>query len=517
MANAPDLVRRFRRVHALVVGDAILDSYLEGRASGLAHDGPVLSVRKVSEQRSAGAAANAAANARALGAEVELIAFVGRDVSGEMLRAVLRERGVGEDGVIEDEFASTVHQLRILAEGQYVVRFDEGETRYCSIEGRRRLLVRLENAFERCDVVVVSDHGQGTISDEIIDRLRALRQDRTVPMVVNTGDPYRFRRSGSTFLTTNHNAMRAMIEQGRAPAASGADSPVHLTDIERLGRQLLGLVDAEHVCVRLGSDGIFLIDRQGTALHLPAPGPAHTDGNGVGDTLAVAVGLTLASGGSPVEAARMGLDAAGIVSTKGRTAVVHYDELLQRVGLREHRSFLGGSEVRTQAPRRTLATVAAGLAAERLLGRTIVFTDGVFDLLHAGHVEFLRQARELGDVLVVGLRSDRSSRRLKGKNRPLTPESDRLATLQALASVDHVVTFDEDSPAELIRALRPHLHVKGGNYADKELPETDAVREVGARIVILPRVGSRSTAKLIEQLSGNGHSSRRMGASDTSG
>jgi D-beta-D-heptose 7-phosphate kinase/D-beta-D-heptose 1-phosphate adenosyltransferase len=502
-----------------VVGDAILDSYLEGVASGLSPDGPVPAVKKTSEQRLAGGGANAAANGRALGADVDLVAFTGRDPAAGFLRAALRERGVSEDGLIEDDFASTIHQMRILADGQHVVRFDEGETRYCSIEGRRRLLARMEEAFERCEVVIISDHGQGTVSDEVVAKLHLLRETRPVPLVVNSNDLYRFRKAGATFVTAGHRAVRSMVEYGRAPLAVAVDGGVHLTEMERTGRQLLGLMDAQHVCIRMGGEGIFLIDQEGTALHLPAQADFPTDANGVGDTLAVAVGLALAAGGSPVEAARIGLDAAGIVATKGRTAVVHHDELLQRVGLWEHRTFFGSPEPKPQAPRRTLATVAAGLAAERLLGRTIVFTDGVFDILHAGHVEFLRQAKELGDVLVVGLRTDRSTRRLKGRGRPINPEGDRLSTLEALESVDHVVTYDEDSPGDLIRALRPHLHVKGGNYADKELPEADAVREAGARIVILPRIGSRSTSSLLDRLSsvGNGHSNGAPASRPTGG
>jgi D-beta-D-heptose 7-phosphate kinase/D-beta-D-heptose 1-phosphate adenosyltransferase len=147
-----------------------------------------------------------------------------------------------------------------------------------------------------------------------------------------------------------------------------------------------------------------------------------------------------------------------------------------------------------------LSQLTAQLDEARAAGKTIVFTNGVFDILHAGHVQFLRQAKALGDVLVVGVNSDNSARRLKGKHRPINSERDRMALVAALDPVNHVILFDEDTPTELIRTLCPHIHVKGGDYADEELPEATAVQEVGGRIVILPLAGSVSTSSVIDRI-----------------
>ncbi|MBX6342739.1 MAG: D-glycero-beta-D-manno-heptose 1-phosphate adenylyltransferase, partial [Thermomicrobiaceae bacterium] len=204
-----------------------------------------------------------------------------------------------------------------------------------------------------------------------------------------------------------------------------------------------------------------------------------------------ALALAIAAGAASAEAARIGIDAAGIAVTKRRTAVVRHQELLQRVSLRVHRPGPAAPDVEALARR---------LAAARRAGRRVVFTNGVFDILHAGHVEFLRRAKALGDVLVVGVNSDRSARALKGEGRPINSERDRLALVAALDPVDHVVLFDEETPAALIRALRPDVHVKGGDYADVALPEADAVREVGGRIEIVPLVGSLSTTSVIDRI-----------------
>src|SRR5205085_1619819 len=195
------------------------------------------------------------------------------------------------------------------------------------------------------------------------------------------------------------------------------------------------------------------------------------------------------------------------------TAVVQHQELLQRVSLRDHvegptalmrgsgfARWPGSDGAHSGEARSAVDRLAAQLAEERRGGRTIVFTNGVFDILHVGHVHFLRRAKELGDVLVVGVNSDRSARRLKGRNRPIIGERDRLALVAALEPVDDVVLFDEDDPTALIRALRPHIHVKGGDYADEALPEAEAVRDVGGRIVILPLIGSLSTTRVIDRI-----------------
>jgi len=187
-----------------------------------------------------------------------------------------------------------------------------------------------------------------------------------------------------------------------------------------------------------------------------------------------------------------------------RTAVVQYQELLRRVSLREYATSTHVSTSYSQeegvVAQNALLSLVEYLRAEREVGHRIVFTNGVFDILHAGHVQFLRQAKALGDVLVVGMNSDRSTQRLKGIGRPINNERDRMALVAALDAVDAVVLFDEDTPIELIRLLRPAIHVKGGDYADEALPEAEAVREGGGQVVILPLVGTMSTSTVIQHI-----------------
>jgi D-beta-D-heptose 7-phosphate kinase / D-beta-D-heptose 1-phosphate adenosyltransferase len=520
MGAAVDVVRRFRRLRALVIGDAILDSYLEGTAARLCSEGPVPVVEKTSEQHAPGGAANTAANLRALGAHVAVLGVVGRDVPGALLRSAFREQGIDDRWLIEDEHAATPHKVRILADGHYVVRFDEGDRRRCSAEGQKRLLANLEGAFRRCDLVVVSDYGYGVASVALIERLRTLRAARSCVLLVDSKDLRRFRHAGATVITPNHLEARLTVEQAwdtRAPcfdpSRDAQSAPQRDPDIEWVGRRLLEMIDAEHAAITMAAEGAVLIDRHGATLHLPAHPVPHANVVGAGDSFAAAMALALGAGASVAEAGQIAIDAAGIAVTRQGTAVVQHQELLQRVSLRDHvegptaltrgsgfARWPGSDGAHSGEARSAVDRLAARLAEERRAGRTIVFTNGVFDILHAGHIQFLHRAKELGDVLVVGVNSDRSARRLKGRNRPIIGERDRLALVAALDPVDDVVLFDEDDPAALIRALRPHIHVKGGDYADEALPEAGAVRDVGGRIVILPLIGSLSTTRVIDRI-----------------
>lgn len=475
-----EVVQAFRGLRALVVGDVMLDTYLEGTAARLCSEGPVPVVRKTDEQRSPGGAANTAANLRALGADVDLLGVVGNDAAGGELRSVLRERDIDDRWVVGDANATTHHKLRILADDHYVVRLDDGETSPLAVATEERLVAHLDALHPHCDVVVVSDYRYGVLSNAVVSRLRALQRARQTVLVVDSKQLARFRDLGATVVTPNHLEARLAVETNAA-----IDGRTRIPDAERIGRRLLATIESEFLAMTLGRDGVLVLDRAGNLRHLPAHPVPRANDVGAGDSFSAALALAMAAGATCVSAARIGTDAAWVAVTKRRTAVVTQQELLQRVALRDAADVAGIDEARP--PFAALARLAARLDGDRLIGRTIVFTNGVFDRLHAGHVRFLREAKSLGDVLVVGINSDR------GAHCPANNEWDRLALVAALDPVDHAILFDEETPAETIRALRPHLHVIGGDYAGEALPEASAVRDVGGRIVILPLAGPSGT------------------------
>ncbi len=503
MPTAVELVRRFRRLRALVIGDAMLDTYLEGTAARLCTEGPVPVVRKTAERRVPGGAANTAANLRSLGANVTFLGLLGTDIAGSILRVALRDRGVDDRWLVADEGASTLHKMRILADGQYVVRFDDEETCSYAAESEQGIIARLDEAWPRSDVVVVSDYGYGVLSDPVIERLRQLRATHPRPLLVDSKALRRFRTVGATIVTPNQLEARLLVAPEGVGSTLSGQWEGGLAAVEHVGRQVLALIDAEHAAITMAGDGVTLVARDGPVVYLPAHRVPRAYDVGAGDSFAAAMALALGAGADPAEAARIGIDAASIAITRRWTSIVPHQELLQRVSLRDDAGACDDSENATSSiagRERALARLAAQLDDARLAGQTIVFTNGVFDILHAGHVKFLREAKALGDLLVVGVNSDRGAGHLTGKNRPINSERDRLALVAALDAVDEAVLFDEETPAALIRALRPHIHVKGGDYADEALPEAEAVREVGGRVAIVPLAGTLSTSSVIERI-----------------
>ncbi len=500
MANAVTLVSTFRQLRVLVIGDAMLDTYLEGSAARLCSEGPVPVVRKTSETHLPGGAANTAANLRALEAQVCYLGIVGDDHGGQVLRETLRSLDIDDRWLVRDPQATTLRKIRILADGQYVVRFDEGTSDYTS-RTHERLVRNLEEAFAQCDLVVISDYRYGVVTDKLLARLNELRRVEPRILLVDSKNLHRFTGETATVVTPNLLEARLLVGDRSDEMPDNTDHQSWLSYLKRLGEQVLALISTEHVAITLADKGVFLLARQGKAVHLPAHPVPQANDVGAGDSFASAMALALAAGGSMDEAAQVGIDAAAIAISKRRTSVVHLQELLQRVSLRDH-----GAEVDRRFPleraeaQRALARVVAELEIERQAGRKIVFTNGVFDILHAGHVQFLRQARALGDLLVVGINRDRSAQRLKGQSRPINSERDRLALVAALEPVDYVVLFDEDTPTSLIRTLRPDIHVKGGDYANEVLPEAEAVQEIGGQLVILPLAGTLSTSGVIDKI-----------------
>jgi D-beta-D-heptose 7-phosphate kinase/D-beta-D-heptose 1-phosphate adenosyltransferase len=476
------IVRQFPNLRALVIGDAILDTWLEGAATRLCREAPVPVVVGQEEYRFPGGAANTAANLAALGASVTLAGLAGDDPAGQQLRAALRDAGVDDSALVTDPRATTLHKRRIVADGQCLVRYDEGDLAACTPASRRALHDAIQRLTPACDLVIVSDYQYGTIGRPLAETIRHEQDERPRLLAIEARDPRTWSGIRATVITPN-------LQEARVATGMTSAEPAVVA------RRLREMVDAEHIALTLAGDGVLLVDRGGRVTRLPTwPVPRAGD-VGAGDSFTAAMALALATGAPAPQAGGIGIDAASIACTQHRTAVVPHLDLLRRVSLSEQPG----------AAMLSVKEIAARLEAERHGGRRIVFTNGVFDIVHAGHVHLLNRARELGDVLVVGINSDASVRRLKGDQRPINREQDRLALVSALDAVDYALIFDDDTPAEVIRQLRPDIHVKGGDYTEETLPEIVAVREVGADVRFLPLVGGLSTTNVIRRIVDGAH------------
>ena len=460
-------VRGFRRLRVLVVGDAMLDRYYVGTASRLSPEGPVPVIRSTDQRYLPGGAANTAANSRALGAATTLLSAVGDDHEAQILRRVLRSHGVNTAHLVVDPSRPTTTKLRIIADNQLIARYDHERDEDLSGDAEDMLLQAFRSLFWVSDVIIISDYMKGVVTPRFISEISSWNRDHERLVVVDSKDLSRHRFRNISVITPNHlEAQKAVNVQVKAP-----QDPPPRDSLEKIGRSLLTQIGTKWVIMTTGSDGALLFERNRRTEQVRAREVRSPDTVGAGDTFTAALALALASGEPITGAARIAVEAAGIAVGKAYTAVAEQHELVQRLS---RLSEIPGTR-----------NLADHLDEYTRTGKRIVFTNGAFDSLHAGHVAFLRQARKLGDVLIVGVNSDESIHKITGRE-PAVPEADRLSVVAALDPVDHAVLFEEETPSSLIREVRPHVHVKGGDYEEEQLPEAEAVRDVGGDIVILP-------------------------------
>src|SRR5215213_6598653 len=437
MAAELGLVDAFSRLHVLVIGEAMLDTYLDGKATRLSREGPVPIVAIDRQTDVAGGAANAAANLVALGARVSFLSLTGDDDAAGVLRMALRAQGVPDDNVVSEPGRRTLTKRRISADGQLLLRFDEGSTQPASGAVERDLIDRLESVYETVDAVLISDYGYGVLTSRLVDRLGDLLKRRRVPVVVDAKDPTAYRNLAPTAAKPNYAEAAQLLGEPVSEASS-----VRIGQIARGAGRLLELTGAQVVAVTLDRDGALVFERAAPVYRTYAEPNPHSRAAGAGDTFVSVMALGLTVGAETSAVAEAAAAASSIVVDKSGTATCTADELRARL--------CSGEKV--VADRRVLATLVAGFAAA---GRRVVLTNGCFDILHRGHITYLNRAKALGDVLIVGLNTDDGVRRLKGDGRPINSLDDRAQVLAGLSAVDYIVPFAEDTAVELAQQIRP--------------------------------------------------------------
>jgi rfaE bifunctional protein nucleotidyltransferase chain/domain/rfaE bifunctional protein kinase chain/domain len=453
----------------VVVGDALLDRDLDGRAERLCPDAPVPVVDDVVERTRPGGAALAATLLALDGRDVLLVTALGRDAAGTELRALLER--VGVDVADLGQRGATPEKRRLRAGGRPIARLDSGGRHAESIGP---VPAPVADRIRAASGIVVADYGRGVADHPPVRQALASRPG-AIPLV---WDPHPRGASpvrDAALVTPNHAEARGLTaDDGRD---DGDDS---IGAVAARAETLRRRWNARAVAVTRGERGALLATGVAHPLVVPAEPVLGGDVCGAGDRFATAALDALAEGAVPSEAVVHAVAAASsFVATGGAGGV--------------------GVEPRPAALSREPSTRDA-LAAVRARGGTVVATSGCFDLLHAGHVSALRAARALGDYLVVCLNSDASIRRLKGPDRPLVNERDRAALLRSLECVDGVVVFGEDRPVRVLEELRPDIFAKGGDYGSATLPETAVLARWGGQAVIVPYLEGRSTTRLVEEV-----------------
>jgi D-beta-D-heptose 7-phosphate kinase/D-beta-D-heptose 1-phosphate adenosyltransferase len=472
-----ELVDLIAGLRILVLGEAMLDSYVGGETTRLSREAPVPIV-DVRERRDVpGGAGNAAANLASLGAQPVLLSVIGADHDGLLLRRALERCNVCSGGVLAAVDRATLTKTRVVSGGQIVLRFDEGTCEPIDAETERELCNMLGLEAQTCDAIVVSDYGHGVLTPAVIGTLAEIQRESPHVLVVDAKRPDRYAacdvHAGKPSWDVAAGLLGIDVAAPQRPAVAAAR-----------GRELLELLGARAAAITLDGEGVVLVERDAEPYRIYARRAPSGQTAGAGDTFTVAFAAALAAGAGTPAAAELAAAAASVTVESPGTTTCSAAELRERLG--------GGAKV---APDRV--ALSAELERLRRLGRRIVLTSGCFDILHRGHVTYLSHAKALGDVLVVGVNTDDGVARLKGPERPLNPLEDRLQVLAALSCVDHVIAFDEDTPVELVEALRPDVFTKGGDYTRESLLETEAVERNGGTVMILPYVVDRSTTRLI--------------------
>ena len=469
-----EILQRLQGTRVLVVGDLMVDRYQWGEVDRISPEAPVPVVKLLGEELRLGGAANVAHNLTVLGCAVQLCGLVGADPLAKEALRLLEAMGVGRRGVIADADRPTTEKTRIMANNQQMLRSDRESAAPPGPEISGKLMAFLRKAG-RFDGVIVSDYGKGVISERVMAALlETVRKSGKKIVVDPKGLPFDKYR-GATCLTPNENE-----------AAAAARSPISgEEDALRAARALMGELSLEFLCMTRGRRGVLAVTRKE---HRFLAARAHEvfDVTGAGDTFVAAFGAAFFAGEPFFESVTLANVAAGIVVGRVGTATVLPEEILSATeGLPKFFTAAG------------IEALARRLHEQK---KRIVFTNGCFDLLHAGHVQYLQESRKLGDVLIIGLNSDASVRRLKGPNRPVLQEEDRARLLGALASVDYVVVFEEDDPLELIRKIRPDVLTKGADYTLEGVVGGDLVKKWGGEVRLIPLAENRSTSGLIEKI-----------------
>ncbi|NNM87463.1 MAG: D-glycero-beta-D-manno-heptose 1-phosphate adenylyltransferase [Phycisphaerae bacterium] len=481
------IVERFGSPRIVVLGDLMLDEYIYGDAERLSPEAPVPVVQERHRQHRCGGAGNVAVFLTALGAKVDLIGVCGDDNQGHLLRADLRDAGVNVACMLVITGRPTCTKTRLVGLAQHrhpqqMLRLDREDVSWIGPEHENTLRENLRQGLAGAAALCIEDYNKGLLSQSLCPAAIDMARELGVPVLVDpaaVADYSRYRRA--SVITPNRT--EAELATGRRMEA------VPLGAAE-LARDLYVRLGLDACVITLDKHGMYLLDGpEGGTLHPTKPRTVY-DVTGAGDMVLAMLAMAISAGATWSQAVDLGNVAGGLEVERFGCVPL---------GRREVVSALLPGEAAAEKVR-GLATLNVALASRRAAGKRIVFTNGVFDILHAGHVRYLQFARSHGDVLVVGVNSDASVRRLKGSGRPVNSLADRMAVLAALACVDFVVDFTGDTPLELVRAVAPDVLVKGEDYAGKEVVGREVVEARGGSVVLAPFLAGHSTTSTLEKL-----------------
>lgn len=478
-----ELLSRFKDRRILVIGDLMIDEYLWGQAERISPEAPVQVVEVQREEFVLGGAGNVANNLAALGAQAAIAGVIGTADDGKRLLERFDDLGVDARGVIPEPGRRTTRKTRVIASSQHVVRIDRETRRHISDSTLDKLGTFVESVVSDMEAVLISDYDKGLLTPSFLNRIINVCRSAGKPVIVDPKGLDFSRYKGATLITPN---------QKEASLASGV---VILGDdtLARAARSLMETTGSDRILITRSQEGMVYFEKNDHSRKIDARSRQVYDVSGAGDTVLSVLGLSLAAGASWEQATVLANAAAGVVVGKVGTATLTVGELEAAIA-----ADAGGIILKERK-----ITDLQNLSKEvRRSGRKIVLTNGCFDLLHAGHIKLFATAKALGDFLIVAIDDDASVRKVKGSERPVIGERERVRVLSALGSVDAVVVFSTERLEDLIDRIRPDILVKGDNYPPEEIVGVDIVEKHGGKLVLIPMDEGYSSAKIIASIRG---------------
>ena len=466
-----------KKANVLVIGDIILDKYIYGSVDRVSPESPVPVLRPESEESRLGGAANVASNISSLGSKVSLQGVIGRDEAAEGLKALLKEKKV--KGFFSTSSLPTISKLRLLASRQQLLRIDVEEKFSIEDWSKTKALFSKIISSTKATVIVVSDYDKGTLRD-IPFLIKQAAKKNIYTLIDPKGNDFS-KYEGANIITPNY------LEFSNAVGGVLSES-----DLTLKAKNLIEDLKLEALLITRGAEGMTLVEKQKDKMmrtDFSTLAQEVFDVSGAGDTVIASLAASIASGFNLSDSVRISNVAAGIVVGKSGTATPRLSEL--------EASFKTNADSFSKAQLKLICKEAKEDSLK------VVFTNGCFDILHAGHLSYLEAAKELGDKLIVGINNDSSVSKLKGKGRPINPLEERMALIQALKCVDYVVSFSEDTPLKLIEFLKPNVLVKGADYKVKDIVGSESVIKDGGEVRTIPLVKGLSSSRKIQKIKGS--------------
>jgi D-beta-D-heptose 7-phosphate kinase/D-beta-D-heptose 1-phosphate adenosyltransferase len=457
-----------------VFGDLMIDHYIFGDSERISPEAPIQVVDVKKDDKRIGGAGNVVHNLQVFGGETLLFSVVGNDENGNWLQNRFIDLGLNISGILKENGRITSIKSRVLSRGQQIVRFDNESRFDISKDIENSVISQFMNQIENIDLVLFSDYGKGFLSNSLSQKIIEIsnRFGKRVLVDPKGRDYSKYRNS-------------YLIKPNRKEAIDAFGGEIG--EIEIIGKRLLDDYNFQNAIITLSEDGMSLFEKSGKVEKFPTKAKDIFDVTGAGDTVLASLGFSLASNLSLQDAIHFANSATAVAISKIGTSTVTFDEVLK---LEEGENRI--SEDQKVKSWKELKEIVENLRKNH---KRVVFTNGCFDILHFGHVKYLQKAKEFGDVLILGLNSDKSVKRLKGEARPINGENDRAGVLAGLQSIDYITIFEEDTPLDLIDFLRPDVLVKGGDYRGKEVVGSNLVKE----IKLVDFLDGRSTTRIIER------------------